>query len=53
MAALNIEKIDKILEELLVDFDFDDKWDDENADLNFQIDCDEEVKGKRGRCHFC
>lgn len=36
MAALNIEDIDKMLEESLVDFDFGDEWDDANADPDFQ-----------------
>lgn len=45
--------MDKMLEEPLVDFDFGDKWDDKNGGSNFQIDSDEKVKGKRGRCHFC
>jgi len=40
MAALNIEEIDKILEEPMSDYDFYNEWDDENVDPDFQIDSD-------------
>lgn len=43
MSTLNIEEKDKILEEPLVDFNFNNEWDDESEDSDFQIDNDEDI----------
>lgn len=51
--AVITEEMDKILEAPLIDFDFEDEWDNKIADPSFQIDSNEKVIEKQGRFHFC